>query len=284
MNQISNKSKAFLWMLGTTLSFCSMALCIKELSINHSTFDIQSLRNIFCIFILLIPFLIKKKTSFKTLQMRNNLFRNFFHFIGQSGWTFGLSVLPMSTVFSIEFTMPIWGTFIAVLFLKEKINSTKLIFLLIGLIGTVIILSPSTSSFNEYAIIVLAAAISYAIAHNFTKILTKTDSIISILFWMSLIQLPLSIFCGIFYGGFKLLYFSELPLILIFSATSLLAHLCLAKSLKLADASFVLPLDYIRLPIITAIGWYMYSENISLNIIIGSLFIIISSIISLKRN
>ena len=166
----------------------------------------------------------------------------------------------------------------------KKINLTKLIFLLIGLIGTVIILSPSKSSFNEYAIIVLAAAISYAIAHNFTKTLTKTDSIISILFWMSLIQLPLSIFCGIFYGGFKLLYFSELPLIFIFSATSLLAHLCLAKSLKLADASFVLPLDYIRLPIITAIGWYMYSENISLNIIIGSLFIIISSIISLKRN
>ena len=63
MNQISNKSKAFLWMLGTTLSFCSMAICIKELSINHSTFDIQSLRNIFCIFILLIPFLMKK-TSF----------------------------------------------------------------------------------------------------------------------------------------------------------------------------------------------------------------------------
>ena len=150
------------------------------------------------------------------------------------------------------------------------------------MIGTLIILNPSRSSFNPDAIVVLIAAIFYAIAHNFTKILTKTDSITSILFWMSIIQLPLSILGGILYGGLIFPKFNELPIIILFSLTSLTAHLCLANSLKIADATFVLPLDYIRLPIITLIGWYLYNESITLQVIFGSLLILFSSISTLK--
>ena len=282
MQQSTREFKALLWMLGTIICFCSMAICIRELSDTHSAFDIQFLRNSFCILILLIIYFYKKNINLHTKQTKNNVYRNIFHFIGQSGWTWGLTVLPLSTVFSIEFTMPIWASIIAVIFLKERMNVNKIIFLILGLFGTLIILSPNKNSINEYAIIVLFAAIAYAIAHNLTKILTKTDSIISILFWMSILQLPLSLVGAFIYGGIKIPYIQDFPLIITFAITSLCAHLCLANSLKLADATFVLPLDYIRLPVIAFLGWYIYNENITINIVVGSLLIIISSLTIIK--
>ena len=282
MQQNTREFKALLWMLGTIICFCSMAICIRELSDIHSAFDIQFLRNSFCILILLIICFYKKNVNLRTKQKKNNIYRNIFHFIGQSGWTWGLTVLPLSTVFSIEFTMPIWASIIAVIFLKERMNLNKIIFLILGLLGTLIILSPNKNSINEYAIIVLFAAIAYAVAHNLTKTLTKTDSIISILFWMSILQLPLSLVGAFIYGGIKMPYIQDFPLIIAFAITSLCAHLCLANSLKLADATFVLPLDYIRLPVIAFLGWYIYNENITINIVVGSLLIIISSLTIIK--
>ena len=214
MQQSTREFKALLWMLGTIICFCSMAICIRELSDTHSAFDIQFLRNSFCILILLVIYFYKKNINLHTKQTKNNVYRNIFHFIGQSGWTWGLTVLPLSTVFSIEFTMPIWASIIAVIFLKERMNVNKIIFLILGLFGTLIILSPNKNSINEYAIIVLFAAIAYAIAHNLTKILTKTDSIISILFWMSILQLPLSLVGAFIYGGIKIPYIQDFPLII----------------------------------------------------------------------
>ena len=179
--------------------------------------------------------------------------------------------------------MPIWASIFAVIFLKESINIQKSIFLFLGLVGTWIILDPNQNSFNNSAIIVLLAAISYAIAHNLTKTLTKSDKIISILFWMSLIQLPLSILGAVLYGGIKIPEIVNMPTIVIFSVASLLAHFCLANALKLGDATFVLPLDYLRLPAIIILGWYLYNETVNMHIIIGSVLIIGSSLITLKK-
>ena len=282
MDYMRKEFIALFWMIGTIICFCSMAICIRELSNNHSAFDIQFLRNAFCILILVIIYFSRKNISFSTKQLKYNLYRNFFHFLGQSGWTWGLTVLPLSTVFSIEFTMPIWASFIAIIFLKESINFQKTIFLIMGFIGTWIILSPNQSAINENAIIVLLASVSYAVAHNFTKTLTKTDKIISILFWMSILQLPLSLLGATIYGGLSVPHMNDLPIIVIFSIASLLAHLCLSNALKLGDATLVLPFDYIRLPVITALGWYLYNEKITTNIIIGSTLIIVATLTTLK--
>ena len=92
----------------------------------------------------------------------------------------------------------------------------------------------------------------------------------------------MSIVGAFIYGGINAPYIQDFPLIITFAITSLCAHLCLANSLKLADATFVLPLDYIRLPVIAFLGWYIYNENITINIVVGSLFIIISSLTIIK--
>ena len=80
------------------------------------------------------------------------------------------------------------------------------------------------------------------------------------------------------------LIFNLSSLIILLTITSLLAHYSLSSALKNAEASIVLPIDYIRLPLILFVGWYYYGEIISSNTVIGSLLIIFGVIIFLNRD
>ena len=272
------------WMLGFIINISIMAISIRELSLKYTSFEIQNFRNIFSIIIIILIFMVTKNTNLNTFQLKNNFIRNIFHFIGQSAWTWGLTVLPLAVVFSLEFTMPIWAVIIAIVVLKEKITLNKICFLIIGLMGTWIIFMPDTKYIGFYNIIVLCSAITYAIAHNFTKKLTRTDSILSILFFMSIIQLPFSLVGSLIIGNIQYNIMMEIPLIILLTFTSLLAHYSLSSALKYSDASIVLPIDYIRLPLIVFIGWYYYDEKISTNVVIGSILIIFGVVFFLNKD
>lgn len=272
------------WMLGFIINISIMAISIRELSLKYTSFEIQNFRNIFSIIIIILIFIVTKNTNLNTFQLKNNFIRNIFHFIGQSAWTWGLTVLPLAVVFSLEFTMPIWAVIIAIVLLKEKITLNKICFLIIGLMGTWIIFMPDTKYIGFYNIIVLCSAITYAIAHNFTKKLTTTDSILSILFFMSIIQLPFSLVGSLIIGNIQYNIMIEIPLIILLTVTSLLAHYSLSSALKYSDASIVLPIDYIRLPLIVFIGWYYYDEKISMNVVIGSILIIFGVVFFLNKD
>ena len=272
------------WMLGFIINISIMAISIRELSLKYTSFEIQNFRNIFSIIIIILIFMVTKNTNLNTFQLKNNFIRNIFHFIGQSAWTWGLTVLPLAVVFSLEFTMPIWAVIIAIVLLKEKITLNKICFLIIGLMGTWIIFMPDTKYIGFYNIIVLCSAITYAIAHNFTKKLTSTDSILSILFFMSIIQLPFSLVGSLIIGNIQYNIMMEIPLIILLTVTSLLAHYSLSSALKYSDASIVLPIDYIRLPLIVFIGWYYYDEKISTNVVIGSILIIFGVVFFLNKD
>ena len=272
------------WMLGFIVNITIMAISIRELSSKYSSFEIQNFRNIFSIVIILLIYVLKSNTQIKTYQIQTNFIRNIFHFIGQSAWTWGLTVLPLAVVFSIEFTMPIWAAILSLIIFKEKITLNKILFLILGLLGTWIILMPDAKYIGLYNIIVLSSAITYAIAHNFTKKLTNTDSILSILFFMSVLQLPLSLIGSLIIGDIHYNIIKEAPLIILLTITSLLAHYSLSSALKNAEASIVLPIDYIRLPLILFVGWYYYGEIISSNTLIGSILIIFGVIIFLNRD
>ena len=272
------------WMLGFIVNISIMAISIRELSFKYSSFEIQNFRNIFSIIVIFIILMVTKHTQLNTFQLKNNFIRNIFHFIGQSAWTWGLTFLPLAVVFSLEFTMPIWAVIIAIVLLKEKITLNKICFLIIGLMGTWIIFMPDTKYIGFYNIIVLCSAITYAIAHNFTKKLTRTDSILSILFFMSIIQLPFSLIGSFIIGNIHYNIMMEIPLIILLTITSLLAHYSLSSALKYSDASVVLPIDYIRLPLIVFIGWYYYDEIISTNVVIGSILIIFGVVFFLNKD
>jgi len=202
-----------------------------------------------------------------------HILRNSVHFGAQYFWAFGLVLLPLATVFALEFTMPAWTILLAPFFLGEHMTRSRVGAVILGLIGVLVILRPGVESFRPAALIVLVAALGYGAQNIATKKLTSTESTFAIVFWMNVIQLVLAlVFAGPFFVG--KLTLDLIPAVAGIGAAGLFAHFCLSNAFRAGDASVVVPLDFLRIPLIAVIGWWLYDEPLDVFVFAGAGLII----------
>ena len=273
---------AVIWMIGALLSFSLMAVCARELAgeiATHQTLFFRSVIGLVCVSIIL---LVSKNTlKIQTNRLGLHTFRNIFHFAGQYGWFLGIGLLPLAEVFALEFTVPIWTLIIAAVALGERITARKIVSVLLGSLGVFVILQPGVSIINAASIIVLASAVCYAISHTATKSLSSSESPMSILFYMCLIQLPIGFLLSMsnwaWPVGLQWLW------LLIIGLTALSAHYCMAKAMQYAEVTKVVTLDFLRLPLIALVGVFLYSEQLEIAFIMGGLFMLAGNMVSLMQ-
>jgi drug/metabolite transporter (DMT)-like permease len=143
----------------------------------------------------------------------------------------------------------------------------------LGFAGVLVILRPGLSAFEAAAVFPLVAALGYATTHTITKSLTRTDGPMVVLFWMSLIQLPLGLVPALAEWVTPVL--ADVPAILALGLSGLGAHYCLTSALKLADATVVVPLDFLRLPLIALIGLVAYGEPFDPFVLAGGALVVV---------
>jgi len=273
---------AVIWMIGALLSFSLMAVCARELAgeiATHQTLFFRSVIGLVCVSIIL---LVSKNTlKIQTNRLGLHTFRNIFHFAGQYGWFLGIGLLPLAEVFALEFTVPIWTLIVAAVALGERITARKIVSVLLGSLGVFVILQPGVSIINAASIIVLASAVCYAISHTATKSLSSSESPMSILFYMCLIQLPIGFLLSMsnwaWPVGLQWLW------LLIIGLTALSAHYCMAKAMQYAEVTKVVTLDFLRLPLIALVGVFLYSEQLEIAFIMGGLFMLAGNMVSLMQ-
>lgn len=272
--------KASYWMFVTLLSFSLMAVSVKELSQLINTSEIIFFRSLVSLLIItpiILAFGFRKVFTKKT---GTHITRNIAHFFGQYGWIYGIAFIPLAEVFALEFTVPIWTAIIATLLLKERITKARIVAIVFGIFGVLIILRPGIEIIQFASIAVLCGAICYGLSHTLTKSLVKSDSPLSIIFYMALIQLPiglaLSLNSWVMPTGIMWLW------IFITGITALSAHYCMAKAMTYADAMVVVPLDFLRLPLIMVVGLIIYNEKIEWVVLIGAIAMLLGNFINLK--
>ena len=269
-------ARVVLWMVGALLSFSVMAVSIRELSrAGLSIFEILAIRSGVALFVLLTLLAVRKDLRVHALPRRMglNLFRNTVHYASQYSWALSLTMLPLATVFALEFTMPAWTAVLAVWFLRERMTPSRLGVVILGLIGVLVILRPGIAGFNPAAILVLLAAFGYAITMITTKQLTKTETTFGIVFWMAVIQLPLSLIGS---DPTVFLRFEPrhiLPAIGV-GVAGLTSHYCLSNAFRSGDATLVVPLDFMRIPLIAVVGWALYGERLDVFVLLGAMIIV----------
>ncbi len=272
---------AVLWMVGTLLSFTLMAIAVRELAGAIHAFEIQFFRSVGAL-IILAPFaLAKGRASLKTQQPALQVFRNIVHFAAQLGWITGVILLPLSEVFAIEFTTPVWATLIAAVVLSERLNRGRIAAVVLGFLGILVILRPGVAAIEPGTLAVLGAAVGFAITLVSTKALTRTDSAMTILLYMSLLQFPLgAVLAATAWTTPNLL---QLFWLLVIGAVGLSAHYCTARALALADATVVVPMDFMRLPLIVLVGFVLYAESADPLVLLGALMIFAGNYYSIRR-
>ena len=269
-------ARIVLWMVGALLSFSVMAVSIRELSrAGLSIFEILAIRSGVALFVLLTLLAVRKDLRVHALPRRMglNLFRNTVHYASQYSWALSLTMLPLATVFALEFTMPAWTAVLAVWFLRERMTPSRLGVVILGLIGVLVILRPGVAGFNPAAILVLLAAFGYAITMITTKQLTKTETTFGIVFWMAVIQLPLSLI-----GSDPTVFMRFEPRHILpaigVGMAGLTSHYCLSNAFRSGDATLVVPLDFMRIPLIAVVGWAFYGERLDVFVLLGAMIIV----------
>ena len=271
------------WMGGAILSFVFMAVSARELSIELNALQILVWRSLTAALIMSLVLCFAGWGQIRTKRLGMQVSRGAIHFVAQYGWFFGITMIPLADVFALEFTAPIWTVIFAVLFLGERVSFGRLAGVAIGFFGILIVLRPGVEVIEPAAVIVLISAALYAVAYVMVKTLTKTDSPLCIMFYMSLVQLALAAVVSAADWTAP----SNITLwawVLAVGISSLTAHYCLAQALMRSDASTIMPIDFCRLPIIMLVAFCFYGELIDIWVLVGALVIVIGNSLNISQN
>lgn len=269
-----NVLTAALWMSGAIASFSTMAVAGRAVSFQLDTFEIMMYRSIVGLLIVLgVGAAAGTLGQITRRHMGLHLIRNVGHFTGQNLWFFAVTMIPLAQVFALEFTSPLWVLVLSPLVLGERFTQARVIAALLGFVGILIVARPSPESMNIGVMTAALAAIGFAVSIIFTKRLTRTESLTCILFYMTAMQVVMGLVCAGYDGDIALPDASTLPLLVLIGCAGLLAHFCLTTALALAPATVVVPLDFVRLPLIAVVGMAFYGEPLDMFVFLGALFI-----------
>jgi drug/metabolite transporter (DMT)-like permease len=264
-----------LWMTGALLSFCLMAVAFRKLADSLSIMEILATRNGLGLAVMVTLLVLRRELRplVRSHHPGLTLFRNTIHLGAQYLWAKSVLLLPLATVFALEFSAPAWALLLAVPVLGERLTASRVGAVVLGLIGVLVILRPGLETFRPETLLVLAAAVGFAVTMITTKKLTMTDSTFAIIFWMNVIQLPLALVPSDPLFVMKL-SLDQLPAFAAVGVAGLASHYCLANAFRRGDASVVVPLDFLRIPLIAVIGWWLYGEALDAPVFIGAGLII----------
>jgi drug/metabolite transporter (DMT)-like permease len=266
-----NIVRVVLWMSCALLAFSAMAVSVRVLAATLGVMEILALRAGLGLMVMAI--LAAARADLRaTINCRHlplHLLRNTVHVGASYLWAKSLLLIPLAMVFALEFTTPLWTLLLAAPFLGERLTASRIGAVVFGLLGVLVILRPGLATFQPGALLTLVAAFGLAITLICTKKLTRTDSTFAIVFWMMLIQLPLALM------GSDPLFVTKLnqgqvPAVIGIGVTGLVSHYCLTNAFRAGDAGVVVPLDFMRIPLIAVVGWWLYGERLDVFVFLGA--------------
>lgn len=262
---------AALWMSGAIVSFTSMAIAGRAISFELDTFEIMMYRSFVGVITVLA---VAAATGHLGDITRRNLglhtIRNISHFAGQNLWFYAITVIPLAQVFALEFTSPLWAILLSAIVLGEAVTKTRGLAAALGFIGILIVARPTPDSISIGQLCAALAAIGFAGSAIFTRKLTRTETITCILFYLTVMQAVFGIIAAGIDGDIALPSATSVPWLVLIALAGLVAHFCLTTALKLAPATVVMPIDFIRLPLIAVVGMMLYAEPLDPWVLIGA--------------
>ena len=277
---MSNAARGAWWMIAAAAALTAMAICIRYLPA-YSVLLMIFLRNVINLF-LMAPSLVRQgKAVFRTERLGRHALRNAFLYSGNVAWFFGVTQIALADVASLQFTSPLFTAIIAAAFLGERIGGHRMVAILVGFAGALIIIRPGIIPVNIGTLSILLAAFLYSCAHVVTKQLSDTESGSTVVFYMSVTILIYSAIPAVFV--WQTPAWADMPAMIGLGITGYATHYCITRSLAVGDASFVIVFDFMRLPFSAIMGWLLFTETLDAWTVCGALIIFAAGYYSTVR-
>ena len=278
---MEREAKSILWAILSSFWISVMLCAVRYLSQHYNPFVIVFWRSLFAL-LFMMPWLFRNGiTKIKTDKIGLYFLRAIIGIVAMTTWFYALGILLLPQATALSFTAPIFSSIAAIIFLKEKPGIRRWSAIIIGFLGSLVIIRQGMGEFNYAIFLVLFSTTLWALAAVVIKKLANTEDPKAIIFYMSLLITPLALPLAVIYWQ------SISPIDLMWLAfvgfTSNLAHLALTRAMSGAELSVILPFDFIRLIFVGVFAYIIFGDKTNIYDIIGSAIIISSSIYIAKR-
>lgn len=270
-------------MVGAMASFTLMAVAGRALFATHDTFEIMMYRSfIGVVIVIALGSFNGTLGSIRLARLGLHTLRNLAHFVGQNLWFYALVFIPLSQLFAFEFTNPLWVAVLAPFLLGEALTRTRILAFGLGFLGILIVARPESAPLGFATFAAAACAICFALTTISTKKLGQTETTTCILFWLTVIQGIFGIICAGFDMQITPPQSDTIGWLTVVGVCGLLAHYCITTALKLAPATIVAPLEFLRLPLIAVVAYVLYGEPLVPAIFIGAAIVFAANWLNIR--
>jgi drug/metabolite transporter (DMT)-like permease len=263
-------------MFVSTFFFAAMHGSIRYLSATIHPFEIALFRNIFALAVVLPWFWRYGIAPLRTQRFGLHALRAAFNIMAMLSFFYALSITPLSEVTALGFTAPIFATLLAALILREVVRARRWTAITVGFLGTLIILRPGFAAIGPGELLVLFSSLIWAGALLVIKSLGRTDSSATIIAYMALLMIPLSLVPALFVWRWPEPL--EWPWLIGIGLLGGIGQFCMTEALRQADTAVVMPFDFFKLVWVTLIAWLAFAEEPDLYTWIGGAVIFASAL------
>jgi drug/metabolite transporter (DMT)-like permease len=257
-----------LWVVASSLGFAVFNLISRVLVDELPPLVVVFVRNLSA-FLFTWPWI--WHYGFAALRTRHfglYLSRSSIAFFSMACWFTGLAMMPLATAAALSFTAPLWATMAAVIVLGETVRARRWTATIIGFLGAMIVLRPGIEVIGLGPLLLLASAALGGVNATLVKHLTRTESAGAIVIYMTMLLTPMSLIPALFVWetpGWHLV-----PWILLLGFLGTASHFCLVRGFAVADASLVMPFEFVRLPFVALGAWFAFGEVPDVWTIVGA--------------
>jgi drug/metabolite transporter (DMT)-like permease len=247
-----------LWMIASSLLFALLNLLIRFGADHLHPFQVVFFRCAFSLAFML-PWLARSGfVGMRTSRWRLYFTRCLTGLCAMLTWFFGLSLMPLGTAVTLSFTTPLFATIGAALFLGEVVRRRRWTATAVGFLGVVIVIRPTPETFSLAALLVLFSALLNAVTALQVKSLARTEPTTAMVTYMVLLMTPMSLVPALFVWQWP--SWPVLGLMVLLGGIATLGQLAVTRAFHFADASALMPLDYVKLPVSALLGWLAFGE------------------------
>ncbi|MDX1605105.1 MAG: DMT family transporter [Candidatus Competibacterales bacterium] len=251
-------ARAVLLMLLATLLLASMHALVRHLGQQLPPFEIAFFRNLFGLLVIVPLILRHGRTAFISRQPGLQLLRGLSSILAMLGWFYGLSLVPVAEATALSFTSAIFASLGAVVLLGERMRLRRWSAVAVGFVGALVLLRPGFTEVGAGAVVILLGSVCWGASIVIVKRLSRTDSTISIVVWMSIMltlySLPPALYVWQWPDA------TQLAWLLLVGGLASGGHLAMVGALRRVDATLLMPLDYTRLIWTSLLGYWAFSE------------------------
>jgi drug/metabolite transporter (DMT)-like permease len=250
--------KGILWMLLFTLAMGTMHGCIRHVSAGLHPFEIAFFRNLFGL-IVVVPWIIRLGLApLRTARLGLLTLRGVINVISMLAFFTALTIAPLAEVTALSFSAPIFATLLAMIVFGERAGIRRWTAIVVGFLGTLVILRPGYAEVGLGAMLTVFAALLWGVCMVIIKSLGRTESAVTITIYMSLVMAPLSLIAALFVWQWPT--WEELAWLVGIGILGGTGQLAMAEALRVAETHVIMPVDFMKLIWVAAIAYLWFAE------------------------